>query len=316
MQNRPYHVAISYGHVNRDSGNPFEASQTPQLGRAVADACHELGVEVRIVQEWHDTSRMGLQDVAQQVVNWHRSGWPVDLYLETHTEGGGPNARGVFAIYPDTGSDCDNDAKRVGQDAAKRIAEAVNIPLRNDGIMSERITGVGAQGYRLGIFLITAAIKGDTTRMIIEYGSHDNQADINAIMGNLPAVGMATAQAFAAEARRLGFPVNDAPDRADYQSVQPEVFTAPTGKTISGGFLAFWKSLSANQVNLRLLGYPLTQEFQSRVDGWPQEFTVQVFERGTLVWRGGEQPPWDVSAVNATEDAAIRAYAKEHGLLA
>lgn len=104
-------------------------------------------------------------------------------------------------------------------------------------------------------------------------------------------------------------------DRASYQAAQPDVFTAPTGKTISGGFLAFWRSLDENQVNLRLLGYPLTQEFQSRVDGWPQEFTVQVFERGTLIWRGGEQPPWDVAAVNAQEDAAVRADAKDRGLL-
>lgn len=100
------------------------------------------------------------------------------------------------------------------------------------------------------------------------------------------------------------------------QPAQPDVFLAPTGKTISGGFLAFWRSLDINQVNLRLLGWPLSGEFLCRTADWPQEFTVQVFERGTLIWRGGEQPPWDVAAVNAEEDAAVRAYAREHGLLA
>ena len=148
MPSRPYHVAISMGHHNTDGGNAIEKGQTPLLAHAVADACRARGIEVRVVQDEIGLDpNIGLQGVAQQVVDWDHAGWPVDLYLETHTEGAGVNARGVFSIYPDTGTDVDTDAERVGRLAAQAISTAIGIPLRGDGTMSERSTGVGAQGY-------------------------------------------------------------------------------------------------------------------------------------------------------------------------
>lgn len=283
--NRPYHVAISYGHHNTDGGNATEREQTPKIGAAVAQACRDLGMEVRVVQDEVGLNpSMGLQDVAQVVVDWDRAGWPVDLYLETHTEGAGPDARGVFAIYPDTGDDVDHDAERVGRDAAQRIAQAVGIPLRGDGTMSERNTGVGAQGYRLGIFLVTAAINDHCTRMIIEYGSHDNQADLNAIMGNLPAVGQATAAAFGVEATRLGFTVGG--DTAELGG-GPEVIEFPeTGHKLGHGFLRFWEKYGG----LRIFGYPITEEFEEN------GLTVQYFERARFEWHpdNNDSDNWNV----------------------
>ena len=96
MANRPFHVAISYGHHNTDGGAAIEIQQTPILGKAVADACRARGMEVRVVQDEIGLNPpMGLQDIAQRVVDWDNAGWPVDLYLETHTEGAG-GIPGVF----------------------------------------------------------------------------------------------------------------------------------------------------------------------------------------------------------------------------
>jgi hypothetical protein len=286
MPDRSFHVAISYGHRNTDGGNAIEREQTPKIGAAVVTACRARGMEVYNV---HDevglNPNLGLQGIARKVVEKHNSGWPVDLYLEVHTEGAGPNARGVFAIYPDTGDDVDLDAKRVGQDAAKRIAQAVGIGLRGDGTMSERNTGVGAQGHRLGVFLVTAAIKATTTRMIIEYGSHDNQDDLQAIMGNLPAVGAATAEAFAEEAKRLGFTVGSEP--VPPASNEPDcIVFEETGKKLCHGFRAYWEKWGG----LRIFGYPLTDEFEEN------GMTVQYFERARfeLMPQGSDPDNYDV----------------------
>lgn len=128
------------------------------------------------------------------------AGWSPDLLLETHTEGAGPAARGVFAIYPDWGDDVDADVRdRLGPRVARAIAAATGLPVRGAGVLSERETGVGLTGYRLGLFGQTAAIRATCTRLIIEYGSHDVTADLAIIdtPGFYTQAGRATAQAFA-----------------------------------------------------------------------------------------------------------------------
>ncbi|CCF83657.1 N-acetylmuramoyl-L-alanine amidase [Nitrolancea hollandica] len=94
-----------------------------------------------------------------------------------------------------------------------------------------------------------------------------------------------------------------------------EAFLAPTGKRIVGGFMDLWISLNPDQQNLRFLGWPLSDEFIAQVDGSPQNYTYQVFERSVLTWRGGLAAPWDRFLVMPDEAAAVRAFAKAHGLL-
>lgn len=86
-----------------------------------------------------------------------------------------------------------------------------------------------------------------------------------------------------------------------------------TGKKIQLGFLDFWNSLNDNQVNYRILGRPLTDEFTAKVLDNPQEYTYQCFEHVVLTWRGGNTPPWDRYAVGDDEAAAVREYAKTNG---
>jgi hypothetical protein len=129
-----------------------------------------------------------------------------DIFLETHTEGGG--GTGVFAIYPDAAGDVDIDVRdTLGPLVANRVAAATGLKLGagGDGVMSERQTGVGSKGDRLGIFNKTAPIRATTTRLIIEYGAHDKEPDLSIVKrpGFYDAAGKATAAAFAAY---LGLP--------------------------------------------------------------------------------------------------------------
>jgi len=79
-------------------------------------------------------------------------------------------------------------------------------------------------------------------------------------------------------------PQGTAPDPARYF---PE-----TGYAIQFGFRAFWERLEAQGLAFLVLGYPLSNEERVVVDG--QERTVQLFERGALIWEPENQAPWDV----------------------
>lgn len=195
-------IALAAGHHNRDGGNALEYAQTGKLCQAVAAACRDLGLDVRVFTpgDGLGTRPDGIWDLAREIVATARAGWPPDIFLETHTEGAGSAARGVFAIYPDWGDDVDVDVRdRLGPLVTRRIAAATGLPVRGDGTMSERDTAVGRSGFRLGVFGQTAAIKATATRLIIEYGSHDSPADLAPIdaPGFYARAGRATAAAFA-----------------------------------------------------------------------------------------------------------------------
>ncbi len=206
-------IALAAGHHNSDGGNAVEYAQTGRLCQAVAAACRDLGLDVRVFTPGDGLGARpdGIWDLARAVVAAAHAGWSPDILLETHTEGAGPAARGVFAIYPDWGDDVDVDVRdRLGLSVTRRIAAATGLPVRGDGVLSERATGVGLTGYRLGLFGQTAAIKATCTRLIIEYGSHDAPADLAIIdrPGFYAQAGRATARAFA---DFLGVPTPNTP---------------------------------------------------------------------------------------------------------
>jgi hypothetical protein len=169
-------IALSAGHHNSDGGSPVEAAITGPLCHFYAMAFRELGCDVRVITPNDGLGQFpgGLQDVAAKIVEWSNAGWVADLYLETHTQGlGDTSVRGAFAIYPDWGSDIDLVVKNgLGLVMVKAISAATGIPVWSSGLMSEKSTGVGISGFRLGIFLRTAPVASDTTRLIIEHGSH------------------------------------------------------------------------------------------------------------------------------------------------
>lgn len=91
----------------------------------------------------------------------------------------------------------------------------------------------------------------------------------------------------------------------------------PFGRHVGHGFLVFWRALEEVDptLPLRVLGWPLTEEFEAQLPGQPQQYTYQVFERGVLTWRGGEPAPWDVHLCHLPEACAVRVWAEERGLL-
>jgi N-acetylmuramoyl-L-alanine amidase len=170
-------VALAAGHRNSSGGDAIEKEQTAQLTPLLAAALRRYGMDVRVItpDEGRGMYPGGLDAVASQV----RA--DDDLFIEVHTEGNdaGDAGRGVFVVYPDWDDDVDADARdTLGPSIAKRVSSASGMPVRGKGVMSEKDTSVGRDGYRLGVFRVTAPLRANTTRMIVEYGSHSSPADM------------------------------------------------------------------------------------------------------------------------------------------
>jgi N-acetylmuramoyl-L-alanine amidase len=175
-------IALAAGHHNSDGGSQVEAAITGPLCHFYAMAFRETGCDVRVITPDDGLGQYpgGLQDVAAKVVEWANAGWVADLFLECHTQGlGDTSVRGCFAIYPDWGGDTDIAVRDgLGLRMVKAISGATGIPVWSRGVMSEKSTGVGISGFRLGIFLRTAPIAAKTTRLIVEHGAHTNPQDL------------------------------------------------------------------------------------------------------------------------------------------
>lgn len=287
---RQLRIALAAGHRNADGGNQLEASITGPLCKAYADEFRRRGADVRVITPNDGLGHYsgGLQDVAQQVVNWAQGGWVADLFLETHTEGAG-GRRGVFGIYPDWGSDVDVDARdRLIPLMVEAIAQATGLPIRGNGVMSEKNTGVGGKGHRLGVFLRSAPVAATTTRLLIEHGAHDAPDDLAIIQS--PGFPERVAKAgVAAVYEFYGMP-------AYYQGGAPveERIDPETGYRIIGGMLAYIRWLESEigeAETLMLIGRPISNEYVDEATG----LTVQDFERARLEWHPGSRPDrWDI----------------------
>ncbi len=255
-------IALSAGHWNRDGGSEIEKGQTIRLMRAAAVACRARGLRVYTLNpEAGDPMYAGgLWDEAHQIVAEHRRD-PFALWCELHTEGAGPTARGIFAIYPDMGGDVDADVRdTLGPALARAVAAATGLPLRGDGLMPEHRTGVGLTGARLGIFGQSATVRATLTRCILEVGSHDAPEDlaISARPDFYPQFGEAFARAVAAWLP-VGIPPQPAPDPPGppLGPAEPDVWTAPTGYTLRGEFK---RRYAAQPDAVALWGYPIGAE--------------------------------------------------------
>jgi len=155
--NRPLRIAVGAGHHNNSGGNAFETELNGRVTYEVVDLLrHGSGFEVRCYTPgdgigWYDGP---LDAAARQVVAWAKSGWVADIFHEIHHEGTGTAAiRGGFVIYPDGAGlsspypnpgDIDIDVRDHGRRMAELLCGAVGLPIRGNGTMSERATGVGA----------------------------------------------------------------------------------------------------------------------------------------------------------------------------
>lgn len=178
---------IAMGHRNTDRGGASnEINWTPGCARAIRDAIVARGGRAVIVQEadsdgdpnWYPG---GLQAMARHAVTLAGKHGPFSAYISCHYNGGaGP---GFHSIFPDAWSGVDVKANnpldvKLCENivAAVRKTNTVSIlgwTKHAPGVMSERESGVGAQGYRLGEFYGSIGFRETTARVIIEAGSID-----------------------------------------------------------------------------------------------------------------------------------------------
>jgi hypothetical protein len=74
-------------------------------------------------------------------------------------------------------------------------------------------------------------------------------------------------------------------------------------------------NLTGQDLHLRTLGFPITEEFKMRFKGTPNLLTTQLFERGGLVKEPDEPDPWDVHTLKILQLAEAHEFATANGLL-
>lgn len=186
--NTKLRILLVQGHRNTHRGNPAEMAITPLATRAIQQALRADGHTVDMLQDDNDWFAGTLDAVAREVVRRHTNA-PYDLMLDIHFEGDANNTRGVFAIVPDgdglrsliayTGTDsaASNTLDLDYAEAiARGVAESTGLRLRTTGVnrpgvMSEKQTGVGGQGFRLAMFAYTAVVRQRLVRLVLELGN-------------------------------------------------------------------------------------------------------------------------------------------------
>jgi hypothetical protein len=186
-------IILTAGHrSDNDTGNPDEKNRTQYLAQSYQAAFQAAGYTVHYVQNEDgdgrpDITTGGLDTVGQKTAAIMRTipGPMVDLDL--HYEGA--SAQGVFAIVPDesglvtaiAGGAPGDDTwannpldVELARAISTEISKATGLRLRattEAGVMSERSTGVGIQGYRLATMAYSAAFRDRTVRLVVEHGS-------------------------------------------------------------------------------------------------------------------------------------------------
>lgn len=283
------HIAIAAGHWNTAGGNHDERETVKPLAFEIARQLREHGgFHVTMMTPEQGNYPGDHNAVARAVMALHAT-QPVDLYWECHTEGTDNTAnRGAFGVVPwwpkDNPGDKDTDAITISADLVRRMRDATGIPIKTTnvvqpGVMAEYQTGVGGQGFRLGVFAYTTEAKATMTRCIFEYGAHTNPQDF-AIQRQPWFTGRAARATVEAIAAFFGVAVSDKEPQGT-PAPDPNVLHFPeTGFSISGGFKAYWEQFGG----LAVFGFPITSEYEEN------GVRVQWFERARFEWHPGSWP--------------------------
>lgn len=193
--NRRLRVAVGAGHrhtldlnhnpVSAGGANPFEFAKN---GENCVALMAELRKRADVFDAWCYTPQDGAglypgnyNDAAASVASKARAGWVPDFFVELHSEGGG-GVSGSFVIYPNEEGDIDATVRDHGGIMAANLRAMTGMPVRtiqSYGVMAESQSGVGQQGFRLGVFGATVDLAATTTRLIFESGAHDAQPDLS-----------------------------------------------------------------------------------------------------------------------------------------
>lgn len=123
-----------------------------------------------------------LNNVARLCVDLAKTVGGVDAYLSMHY--GAEPVNGFFVVYPD-GRDGGGDSA-ADNPLDLKLARAIVARVRKtdmgirgtDGLLSERKSNVGIQGYRLGELASTVGFRDTTVRLILEGGNSNSPAEL------------------------------------------------------------------------------------------------------------------------------------------
>jgi hypothetical protein len=192
-------IVLDAGHRSTDrSGNPAETALTDDLAIAYTAELRQRGFEAFWYQRDIDRDSdpdetIGtLNTVAKGLGAWLQSqSWA--LMLSLHYDGARsvlhaivPDNVGLSTAYPEGRDPNDTAAnnpldRRLGVAIVDRMVRAgLGSPfhgsLGETGLMSERETGVGRQGYRLAVMSATAPSRVKAVRLVIEHGGTSDPA--------------------------------------------------------------------------------------------------------------------------------------------
>lgn len=192
--NRPLRIAIGAGHRNTSGGNSYEAALNAKCTNEIWRLAQlSRGFEIR---SYTPENGLGyypgpLDAAAAQVTTWLNEGWAADILHEVHHEGTGSNViRGGFIIYPDSAGlvgrnpgNVDEDVKAMAGPMAQTLTREFNGVCRYPNCsrgMSEKETGVGEDGFRLGVFGAWAEpyFIANSFQFISEASTYTNNIDL------------------------------------------------------------------------------------------------------------------------------------------
>ena len=196
---KPY-ILITAGHCfTEDDGNPDERARTPKLAAAYTEAFRSAGYQADWWQRDLDgdsnpTMTIGSRaTVAKGCANViDKRPEPMSVLLDLHFDGAHSRAH---AVIPDStglkpgvsgGSQADDTAgnntldvtlaRRICDEIVKATGLETVTPWRLKvlGVMSERDSGVGGDGWRLGMFAYTYRVRKRCARMVIEHAGYED----------------------------------------------------------------------------------------------------------------------------------------------
>lgn len=200
---KPYVILVSGHRQTTDGGSPTERSYTDDLARAYTEVFRAAGYKA----DWwqRDLDNDSLPDMTQGSLDTTARGVgkaianadaELVLMYDLHFDGGTsvvhsivPDVTGLRSAYAggapavDTASNNTLDCSLAAEISAE-LSRTLNLPiypvrrLGIKGVMSERDTGVGLQGYRLAMMGGTAPYRMKAARLVIEHAGYNQTTAI------------------------------------------------------------------------------------------------------------------------------------------
>jgi hypothetical protein len=201
---KPYVIVVAGHRSTGDPGDPRERGFTDDLAIAYRKAFRDAGYQcdwwqADLDKDADPTMTQGSLDTVAKGVGKAVAEADADLVLmyDLHFDGGNsvvhaipPDCVGLRTAYPNGAPAVDTAANNtldtnLAAEITAEISKATGIglyPARRlgiKGVMSERDTRVGEQGYRLAMLAATAPVRMKAARMVIEHAGYNQMTRVN-----------------------------------------------------------------------------------------------------------------------------------------